>query len=557
MTDQDASGELRISVAVPVYRPDPRHLEEAIESVLHQTSPAWELVLVADGSQPAEVDHVLDALDDPRIVVHRRQDQGGIVAASNDAIARATGAFVGFLDNDDTLDRSAVAACIDAIAAHDDTDVVYTDEDKLDGAGVRVVPFHKPSWSPERLRGQMYIGHLAVYRRSLIDELGGLRDEYQGAQDHDLALRATEVARRVTHIPRVLYHWRMSETSTAQDPTAKQWAFEAGVRAVQSHLDRVGLPATAALDPAYVVAVDPALHDHPPVSLIMLTGGRRRIAGGAEMLLVENALRSVVRDSTYPDYEVVVVLDQSTDPALGPRLEEIGGGRVRIVRDPEPFSFSRANNLGVSASSGKYLIFLNDDTQVVTPDWIERFVLWMSQEEVGAVGCCLEYADGRIQHAGIVSRHGGPGHRYAGFHGHEGGAFQSLRLTLNTLAVTGACLGVAREKFEAVGGFTLLFPVNFNDVDLCLKLVSRGWRTVCDNRARLVHFESSSRAAEVESWEHLLLLERWRHLINGDPWDNGNTDGVYEIPPPTALTRLRELADANFPTRSWPLPAPA
>jgi GT2 family glycosyltransferase len=547
---------LMISIVMPVYRPEPQHLREAIQSVLGQTSEAWELVMVADGPQPRQVDQILEQLDDRRIVFHRRDEQGGIVAASNDAIDRASGEFVCFLDNDDTLDRSAIEACRDAILEHADTDVIYTDEDKLDMSGARVVPFHKPGWSPERLRSQMYIGHLAAYRRSLVVELGGLRQDFHGSQDHDLALRATECARRVVHIPRVLYHWRMAETSTALDPTTKDWAFEAGVRAVQSHLDRTGLQATAVRDfgRVGVVAVNPTLGEHPLVSLIVLTGGQKRIAAAREMVLVENCVESVVRCSTYPNYEIVVVLDQHARDELGDRLIDLGRGRVRIVRDTDAFSFAGANNKAVGQALGDHLIFLNDDTQVITEDWIERFVLLLSQDGVGAVGCCLEYPDGTIQHAGVFSRGGGPGHRSVGFHKTATGAFQALGLTLNSLAVTGACLGVSREKFEAVGGFSLLFPLNFNDVDLCLKLVSRGWRTVLDNRTRLIHFESSSREPAVESWEHLLLLERWWHLLDEDPWDNGNLYGygVDELPPPTALTRLRELSGNTFAARSWP-----
>ncbi len=549
--------DVTVSIVVPVYRPQPQHLREAIESVLAQTSDGWELVLVADGPQPGEIERILSGLDDERILVHRRSDQGGIVAASNDAIDRASGEFVCFLDNDDTLDPSAIQALHEVIAAQPDTDVIYTDEDKLDLDGRRVVPFHKPGWSPERLRSQMYIGHLAAYRTSLVRDIGCLRAEFNGSQDHDLALRATEQARRIVHIPRVLYHWRMSETSTAFDPSTKDWAFEAGVRAVQSQLDRLGMLATAVRDHdrVGVVSVNPRLDRYPLVSVVVLTGGTSRIASGRDMVLVENCVASVVAMSSYPNYEIVVVLDRFAPDALGDRLLALGQGHVRLLRDTEEFSFAGANNKAVRGAAGDLLIFLNDDTEVITPDWIERFVLYLLQPDVGAVGCCLEYPDGTIQHAGVASREGGPGHRSVGMLRDETGEFQALGLTLNALAVTGACLGVAREKFEAVGGFTLLFPLSFNDVDLCLKLVSQGWRTVLDNRTRIVHFESSSREPAVKSWEHLLLLERWWHLLNDDPWDNGNLVGyrVDEIPPPTALTRLRELTGQSFAPRSWPL----
>lgn len=545
-----------LSIVVPVYRPDPAHLREAIDSVVGQDDPDWQLLLVADGPQPSDVDAILDSCDDDRMVIVRRPKQGGIVAASNNAIERATGDFLTFLDNDDTLSPRAVGACRFAIAQHDDVDVVYSDEDKLDLNGRRVDPFHKPAWSPERLRSQMYTGHLSVYRRSLVEQIGRLRSEFNGSQDHDLALRVTEVARRISHIPQVLYHWRQSATSTALDPSAKDWAFDAGVRAVQDHLDRTGIPALAERDHdrVGVIAVNPQLVDHPLVSIIMLTGGRRRTARGIDFVLVENAVRSVVEDSTYPNYEIVVVLDRTSTDELAETLITLSPRRVRIVRDTEPFSFSGANNLAVSHANGDHLIFLNDDTEIITPDWMERLVLWMSMDGVGAVGCCLEYPDGRIQHAGVFSRSGEPSHRYAGYHGTSTGFIQALGLTMNSLAVTGACLGVTRSNFESVGGFSTIFPLNFNDVDLCLKLIHVGLRNVLDNRTRIVHFETSSRQEIVESWEHLTMLERWSELLNDDPWDNINLHGcgVEETPSPPRLTELRELAGWAPPSRSWP-----
>lgn len=546
-----------LSIVVPVYKPERRHLEEAIASVVEQADGDWELILVADGPQPAEVDRVLDRCDDERIVVVRRTEQSGIVDTSNDGIERATGTFVSFLDNDDTLALSAVGAFRFTIDQYDDVDVVYSDEDKLDLDGRRVDPFHKPGWAPERLRTQMYTGHLSVYRRSLVEQVGRLRAEFNGSQDHDLALRVTEIARRVSHIPAVLYHWRQSASSTALDPSSKDWAFEAGVRAVQAHLDRTGLDALAVRDHRRVgvIAVNPQLREFPLVSIIVLTGGHRRTSGGVDFVLVENAVRSVIEDSSYPNYEIVVVLDRNSTDELASRLLAIGGGRVRIVRDPNPFSFSGANNLAVSHAFGDHLIFLNDDTEVVTPDWIERLVLWMSIDGVGAVGCCLEYPDGRIQHAGVFSRNGEPSHRYAGFSADANGAFSVLSLTTNCLAVTGACLAVMRDRFDAVGGFSTIFPLNFNDVDFCLKLVQRGWRNVLDNRVRLVHFETSSRPNVVESWEHLMMLDRWSVLLNDDPWDNVNLAGygVEEIPPPSALTELRERTGWTPRSRTWPL----
>ena len=547
---------MTLSIVVPVYRPDPVVFREAIESVLAQTDPDWELLLVADGPQPDHTDEILNALSDQRIRVERLESQQGIIAATNAGISASTGEFVSFLDNDDVLHVDAVAAVRAAYADAEAVDVVYTDEDKLDLEGRRIDPFHKPAWSPERLRAQMYIGHFAAYRRALVDELGGMRPGYDGAQDHDLALRVTERARRVAHVPRVLYHWRQGAESTALDPAAKTWAFEAGVRAVQDHLERVGLEAVAALEPSrMIITVDPALTSTPMVSVIILTGGFERTVAGETFVLVERAIRSIVGRTTYSDYEIVVVFDRNSTDELVERVVALGDGRVRVVRDDQPFSFSGANNLGVSQAMGERLVFLNDDTEIVTPDWLERMVLWMDQPDVGAVGCLLEYPDGRIQQAGVFSRRGEPFHRSCGLAAATHGYFNANLITLNSLAVTGACLGVRRDRYEAVGGYSTAFPMNFNDVDLCLKLVAKGWRTVLDNRLRVVHYETSSRPVRVDEWEVRLMEERWMSILSNDPWDNPNLDAyrVDEIPPPPALTRLRELNGWRWPTRVWPV----
>lgn len=535
-----------ISFVVPVYRPEPAFLTEAIDSVLAQSDPGWQLVLVADGPQPRAVDRILDGLDDRRCVVLRRDEQGGIVAASNDGIAAATAPFVGFLDNDDTLAPDAVAACRDCLELDDEIDVLYSDEDKLDLAGRRVEPFHKPAWSPARLRGQMYLGHLCVYRRALVEEVGRLRQAFHGAQDHDLALRTTERARKVAHIPRILYHWRQSETSVALDPAAKDWAFEAGVRAVQDHLERTGIPGVARRDGALVgvTEVVPDLPEQPLVSIVILTGGTERTVKGERFVLAERAVQSIVHRSSYANYEIIVVLDANSTDELEDRLTHLGAGRVRVVRDHLPFSYARANNLGVTHASGDLLVLLNDDTDVTTADWLERLVLWLGLPEVGAVGCVLEYADGRIQHAGVASRSGGPFHRYAGFSAGHRGYLESLGVTVNTLAATGACLAMSRENFEAVGGFATEFPLNFNDVDLCLKLVAAGLHVMIDPRVRIIHYETSTRPKLVEAWEVEAMWARWGWHLENDPWDNPNLvgDGIAEIPASPALTRVREAA---------------
>ncbi len=542
------------SVLVPVYKPEPAHLIECIQSVIDQTTADWELCLVADGPQPAEIDEILN-WDDGRIKVHRRPTNGGIIAASQDALNMATGEFVALLDNDDTLALNALGSLAWYMADYPEADVVYSDEDKLDTDGNRVDPFHKPAWSPERLRTQMYLGHLGVYRRSLVNEVGGFRDGFDGSQDHDLALRVTEQARSVLHVPLVLYHWRAVETSTASSAGAKDWAFDAGVKAVESHLQRIGFPATARRNPEYpgVIDLEPNLAEQPLVSIVLPTGGGKRVVRGQSVVLAEHALKSVIAETAYPNYEIVIVLDRHSTVDLEHRLLELGQGRVKIVRDNNEFSFAGASNLGAICSSGDVLLFLNDDTEVDMASWLDRLVMYATREDIGAVGAKLLYGDGRIQHAGVWSRDGGPGHRYPGYRRSHPGYMSSLQLAQNCIAVTGACLAVERHKFEQVGGFCTQFPLNFNDVDLCLKLSSAGYRTVVDCATTHTHLESSTRNPAVKDWEYYQLQARWERFLDSDPWDNPHHvgHGVEEFPPPRpATTMLREvMRDAEFRAR--------
>lgn len=546
------------SVLTPVFHPEPGHFAEAIESVLAQTNPDWELVLVLDGPQPEEVHAVLDGIGDARVRVVAREENGGITAASATGLDAARGTFVALLDQDDTLADFALASCQRALDAWPDADVIYSDEDKLDWDGRRDEPFCKPGFSPERLRSHMYLGHLGVYRRSLVERVGGFRPGFEGSQDHDLALRTTEQAQRVVHIPQILYHWRRSATSTAAVPESKDWAYEAGVRAVQSHMDRIGMPARASRDHEHsgVIAITPALVEHPLVSIVIPTGGGSRIVTGERVRLVEVCLDSIVERSTYPDYEILVVVDDQTPQSLMDELTQRGHGHVRVIRNERPFNFSEACNLGRDHARGEVLVFLNDDTEVVTTDWLERLVLFAELEGVGIVGAKLLYSDGRIQHLGLVCRGGGVGHRHCGEGAEIRGSFESFVVQSNLLAVTGACIAVRADRFDSVGGFSAVFPLAFNDVDLCFKLHASGFRTVFDPATVLVHHESSTRDPHVMADEFERMDARWRGYLHDDPYDNPamRTYGFEQIQPPAALLEMRERVNGAEQMRAhaWP-----
>jgi GT2 family glycosyltransferase len=523
----------RFSVLTPVFETPADVLARALRSVRIQSFEDWELCLVDDASAAPHVREMLEAAarEDPRVKVACRDENGGIVAASNDALALAGGEFIALLDHDDELHPDALAHVDEAIAANPAADFVYSDEDKLDPRGHHTGPFLKPDWSPERLRTQMYTCHLAVFRRSLAEQVGGFDPEFEGSQDWDLALKVSERARAVVHVPRVLYHWRMLETSAAGGgEAAKPWAFEAGKRAIQAHCERIGFPARVERDPADagVYHLEPELSEQPLVSIVIPTNGQRREVRYEDVVLVEHCLSSIVETSTYPNYEIVVVVDTSAPAETLQRLGEIAGERLRLVPYDRPFSFSAKINAGAVRSGGEHLLLLNDDIEVVTPNWIERMVMYSAMRDIGAVGGRLILQDGRLQHVGVRLENGLPGHPYHGFPGDFPGYANATKVAQNCLAVTAACLMTRRDVFEEVGGLTTTMPVNYNDVDYCLKQYAAGRRIVYDPDLVMYHFESSSRSSEVDDWEKDLLRQRWLPLTAVDPYSNPNLR--FEVP---------------------------
>jgi GT2 family glycosyltransferase len=335
----------------------------------------------------------------------------------------------------------------------------------------------------------------------------------------------TERARRVVHVPRVLYHWRLLAGSTAADgEVAKPYAYEAGTRAIQAHCDRIGLQARAERDTTFsgVYHLRPALSAHPSVSIVIPTRGDQREVRAEEVTLVTHCVRSIVERSSYPDYEIVVVADSSTPQAVLDELVAVAGDRMRIVPYDLPFSFSDKINTGALASTGEHVLMLNDDMEIVTSDWLERLVMYSSLGGVGAVGAKLLFGDGRLQHVGVTVDHCSPGHLFRGFPGDHGGYADAIRVAGNYSAVTGACLMTARATFDDVGGLSELFPLNFNDVDYCLKVQTIGERVVYDPDTVLLHFESSTRPEGYAAWELDQFRDRWRFMAGRDRYINPN-----------------------------------
>lgn len=500
------------SVLVPVYNTPRTVLAEMIDSVRQQSLHDWELLLVDDASTDPAVDAVIRgaAASDPRVRGVHRPVNGGIVAASNTGLEAARGEFVALLDHDDLLEPDALEAFAEILREDPMVDYAYSDEDKIDDRGRFFDRFDKPDWSPERLRGQMYTGHLSVLRTELARAVGGFSPEAEGSQDHDLVLKVTERARRVAHIPRVLYHWRVIPGSTAADIDNKPYAWDAGVRAVSSHLERAGIAGRAERGPVpgtYAIRREPDLDTS--VSIIIPTRGTSGIVRGQERVFIVEAVRSVLASSEHRDLEVVVVADEGTPEEVVTALEQVAGDRLKVVTFAGPFNFSRKCNVGALEARGERLLFLNDDVEAISDEVIGQLIAPFGEPDVGMTGAFLFFEDGTIQHAGHAHHMGQFTHPYLGEPAEAYGAFSSLLINRECAGLTAACIAVRRSVFFEIGGFSELFPGNFNDVDFSIKMRSAGHRLVWLRDVRLFHFESRSRNPLVHSYEERQIIDRW------------------------------------------------
>jgi O-antigen biosynthesis protein len=518
----------RVSFITPVYNTDPRWLRRLVDSVKAQTYHEWELCLADDGSTREGVSGLLDAVEreDARIKVVRLPQNAGISAASNAALAAATGEFVALVDHDDELAPDALFEVASLLNAHRDADVVYTDEDKLEFDGTHVEPYFKPDWSPEYLQSTMYIGHMTVYRRALVTGVGGFRPEFDGSQDYDLALRVTAQTDRVHHIAKILYHWRKIPGSAAGDTTAKLWALNAARRALQDHVSKLSIPAAVEDQPGNGFwRVRYAIVGNPLVTVVIPTDGRVVQGPGGSRDLLLQCLRSIVERTTYTNYELLVVDNGRLSPHVLDLLSDVPHRRL-VYEMTTPFNFAAKVNFAARHARGDHLLLLNDDTEVITGEWMTAMLEFSQQPQIGAVGGKLFYPDGRIQHVGVVLGIGGGAcHVLAGQAGNSPGYFGSALVIRNYSAVTGACCMTRRAVFEEVGGFDERFALDFNDVDYCLRVRARGYRIVGTPFAQLYHFEGASfgsREHVVNPAEIKALSERWSTVIEADPYYNPN-----------------------------------
>ena len=506
-----------ISVVTPVYNTDEVWLRKCIESVRAQVYPHWELCLVNDGSTRPHVRAILDeyATSEPRILVEHLDRNQGIAGASSHALKLASGDFVALLDHDDELPPEALFEVVKRLNDTPDLDLIYTDEDKLEADGRRTEPFFKPDWSPDLLSSMNYITHLSVFRHSLLSEIGGFRHGLDGSQDYDLLLRFTERTERIAHIAKVLYHWRKVPGSVAASFAAKPHAYEAGRQALEDSLRRRGWEGEVEAVRPGTYTVRYRLRESPMVSIIIPTRDR--------WSLLQQCLRSIEERTIYKRYEVIILDNDSTEPEAIHGLNAVAS-KHRVLPFPGAFNFSALNNFGAAQARGDYLLFLNNDTQVVEPDWLGAMLEQAQRPEVGAVGARLHYPDGRIQHAGLVLGIGGVAdHAFRGLSGDAFSYFGLATVVRNVSAVTAACMMMRRGAFDEVHGFDERLEVALNDVDLCLRLRQRGYLVVYTPRAHLYHHESGTRGRLHPPKDEELVWKLWGDVIRaGDPYYNAN-----------------------------------
>ncbi len=517
-----------VSFITPVYNTPEPYLRAMIDSVLAQTYPNWELCIADDASTSPGVRRVLEEYraKDARIKVAWRERNGHISAASNTALELARGEYVALLDHDDVVPPDALYWIVKEINDRADAALIYSDEDKLDFDGERVMPYFKCDWNYDLFLAHNLITHLGVYRADIVRAVGGFREGFEGAQDYDLALRFVEriSPSQIRHVPRVLYHWRMLRGSTAVGAGEKDYAAERARLAVEEHLARTGVRAKVeTIRDLAVQRVRYTLPDPPPLASILIPTRNSH-------KLVRQCVESIRRETTYSPYEIVLVDNGSDDRAAIAYFRALREeGTVRLLGDPHPFNFSRINNEAAREARGEYLVFLNNDVEVISPDWLSELVSHAQRPEIGAVGARLWYPNDTIQHAGLVLVAGLAAHAHLGRKRGDHGYFSRASLTQSLSAVTAACLCVRKKLFDAVGGFDETLAVAFNDVDLCLRIQAAGYRNLYTPYAELYHYESASRGYEdtPEKMQRFqkeadILRARWMPVLMNDPYYNPN-----------------------------------
>jgi O-antigen biosynthesis protein len=527
-----------VSIIMPVYNTPLTYLREAIESVISQVYPNWELCIADDHSTEKKVAKLLRGYQakDKRIKVCYRSENGHISQTSNDALKLASGSFVLLMDHDDLLTINCLFEFVATLQTCPDADILYSDEDKIDAYGIHQQAHFKPRWSPDHLLSRNYIGHALMIRKSLMDQIGGFRLGFEGSQDYDLLLRATEQTTSIVHIPKVLYHWRIHQLSAAQGEDVKPYAYIAAKKALEETLQRRNLTSKvrylAGLR-GYRIDYDLQRADDM-VSIIIPTKD--------QVALLKNTIDTLIEKTQYAHYEIIVLNNNSTSTEFtqwAQSYTQTYGHCLRVIDASFPFNFARLMNIGASLAKGKHLLLLNNDVEIIQPDWLDIMLSYAQQSRIGAVGVRLLYPDDTIQHAGVIIGLGGiAGHAFTGSYKDEPGYFNYIQSVNNYSAVTAACLLCRKEVFDEVQGMDEQFEVEYNDVDFCLKLMKAGYYNVYIPHVELYHYESATRGhphqSKVSYERHLhemsLFKKKWQDIIDDDPHYNPNLNrGVHDF----------------------------
>lgn len=539
----------KITIITPVWDTDTEWLESAIDSVLNQVYDNWELCLAAGGSKKLYVKQILSACQqkDARIRVVFLDEKQGIPSVSNDTLSLATGEFVGFLSHADELRPDALYEVVKLLNQDHNLDLVYSDEDKVDVKGKRVEAFFKPDWSPDLLMSINYIGHFTVIRKSLVDRVGGFRTGFEGSEGYDLILRVTENTSRIGHISKPLYSLRQIPGSATASKNSQPYASPAAIKALQESLVRRKIVGKVVEIPDIkLYRVRYQIPAQPLVSIVIPTKNNRD--------KLERCLNSIESKTTYQNYEIIIIDHDSQESKTVDYLKKL---RHKIVKYSGEFNFSKMNNLGVKEAKGEHIVFLNDDTEVISPDWLEAMLEHSCRADVGMVGALLLYptgspSAGKIQHAGVVLGIGISGHVYKHLIPAEcKGLLALAKVVRNCSAVTAACAMTKKTLFEQLGGFDERLRVGYNDVDLCLRLRGKGYLIVYTPFAVLHHEEGGTRGRYSPSEDETNFLARWADtIVKGDPYYNRNLTLLREdysiAPRPSSIIPLVVLLELYY-----------
>ncbi len=517
----------KISILVPVYNTPETFLRQMIESVQKQTYGNWELCIANANPANEQVKVILKEYteNDARVKVTDVPENEGIAQNTNKALEIADGTFIGLLDHDDVLAENALYEVVKELNKAVDTDVIYTDEDKVSTAMDEYFsPNFKPDFNLDMLRSNNYFCHFFVAKKELIETVGGFRGEYNGAQDYDLFLRCIEKAERIAHIPKILYHWRVHQESTADNPLSKMYAYDAGQKAIEQHLKRCGVTAEVSkTENLGFYRVKYQQEGSPLVSILIPNKDQKDT--------LDQCLKSIEARTDYENYEIIIIENNSTEQETFEYYKQIKNPKIRVIEWKDEFNYSAINNFGVRHAKGEYLLFLNNDIEVINSDWLGEMLSNCQREEVGAVGAKLYYPDNTVQHAGVIVGIGGvAGSVFVGLKRGYTGYMHRASIQQNLSAVTAACMMVKKSVFEEVGGFEEELKVAFNDIDFCLKIREKGHLIVYDPYVELYHYESKTRGAE-DTTEKIrrfqseieYMRSHWSSILkNGDPAYNPN-----------------------------------